>query len=85
MVVQFRLKQRSKQIQTNCTFDLPSIRYILSFSVCSIQYIRADNRLNTASAPVAPFKQNFINIYQTSATNGNWSVTKAERAVYFEF
>ena len=26
-----RLKQRSKQIQTNCILDLPSILYILSF------------------------------------------------------
>ena len=26
-----------------------------------------------------------IYIYQASATNGNWSMSKAERAVYFEF
>ena len=31
MAIQFLLKQRSKQIQTNCTLHLPSILYILSF------------------------------------------------------
>ena len=35
--------------------------------------------------PVALFKRNFIYIYQASATSGNWSVSKVERAVYFEF
>ena len=85
MDVQFRLKQCSKQIQTNCVFDLSSIRYIPSFleSVASKKFGRTI--AYTASAPNAPFKQNFKNIYRASATNGNWKVSKAERAVYFEF
>ena len=85
MAIQFQLKQHSKQIQTNCAFDLSSIRYIPSFmeSVVSKKFGRTIPY--TASAPNAPFKQNFKNIYRVSATNGNWNVSKAESAVYFEF
>ena len=32
---------------------------------------------------IAPFEQFLKNIYRASATNGNWSVSNAERAVFF--
>ena len=39
----------------------------------------------TASAPIAPFKQNFRNIYRASATYGNWSVSKPKELCILNF
>ena len=70
MAIQFRLKQCSKQIQTNCTFDLPFILYSeLLESVASKKI--GQTVAYTASVLIAPFKQNFKNIYRASASNGN--------------